>query len=153
MMRLHVAAIVCAFLLPAVAFGQESAPDSAATEAAAVLAELSQQSGLPQSELSELLRNCDASQTSLNLCAQRDQVAAERALRRIMADKEQALPKCKAWIESKVAMWRRSRDSGCETSAARDYGDGSMKPMVQAMCMQAETVKMTNRVKRLKHCR
>lgn len=153
MMRFHFLVVACALSLPALAFGQGAAPKSDTTEAAAVLAELSQQSGVPASELSGLLSNCDANQTSLNFCAQRDQIAAERALRRVVADKELALPMCKDWIESKVTTWKRSRDSGCEKSASKDFGGGSMKPMVQAMCMQAETVKMTNRLKRLKRCK
>ena len=118
-----------------------------------MLTELSQRSGIAESELGGLLANCDASQTSMNFCHWRDQIVAERGLNRAVADKVAQLPKCSGAIESKLTAWRWSRDTGCEKSATKDYGGGSMKPMVQAMCMQAETLKMAKRVTRMRGCK
>jgi uncharacterized protein YecT (DUF1311 family) len=130
--------------------------DSAATpnteEAAAIQAELARQSGLPESELAELLKDCNANQMSMNFCARRDYVAAEMKLDRVVMDKINRQPECRQPLERKLANWRSSRDKGCERMAAKEYGNASMKPMAQAMCMEAETKQMATRLKRVKGC-
>lgn len=42
--------------------------------------EISARSGLPASEVNALLADCDSNQTSMNFCAWRDQIVAEREL-------------------------------------------------------------------------
>lgn len=134
------------------AIGQATRSHENADESAAVLSELSRRSALPESELTQLLANCGANQMSMNICAWRDEMVAERELKKVVAEKISRVPECGASIESKVAAWEHVRDSGCEKSATKDYDDGSIKPMAQAMCMKDETVKMTKRVKRIKKC-
>jgi len=144
---------VCLLAFSAMVAGADlaSAPDT--EDAAAVQAELARQSGLPESELAELLKDCDANQTSMNFCARRDQVAAEMKLDRVVADKAKQQPECRVAVERKLTKWRSSRDTGCARSATAEYGNGSMKPMAQAMCLKVETERMTARVSHMKGCR
>ncbi|WP_052135311.1 lysozyme inhibitor LprI family protein [Collimonas arenae] len=97
-----------------------------------VLVELSHRSNLPEADLKQSLANCDANQTNTNLCAYRDQVAADLTLKHAVAE------------------WEKARDAGCAKSAEREYGGGSLKPTAQAMCVTAETKKMIQRVERAK---
>lgn len=149
----NVAVAVCLLSLSALAIGAESTAIPPPEDPAAVQAELARQSGLPESELAELLKDCEANQTSLTFCARRDQVAAEMWLRRVIADKIKQRPECRTAIEQKLAEWRRVRDKGCETMADKEYGHASMKPMAHAMCLQVETERMTARVEQMKGCK
>jgi uncharacterized protein YecT (DUF1311 family) len=62
------------------------------------------------------------------------------------------LPACKASIEAKVARLERERDSSCEASAAKEFGEGSMKPAAQANCATAETNRVIKQAQKLKSC-
>ncbi len=119
-----------------------------AQEHAAVLGEISQRSGLPDVELSSLLADCTANQQSMYFCAWRDQIVADRAFAQALADKQRKMPQCKSSIEKNVASWIKSRDQSCAKSAMQEWGEGSMRPTAQAICVTAETVRMT---KRLEH--
>ena len=152
MMRALLTIILCCATASTIAADvQRVGPD--VQERAAVLGELSQRSGLPDIELSNLLADCNANQQSMYFCAWRDQIAADRAFGRILADKQQKMPQCKTSIESKVASWTRSRDQSCDKSATKEWGGGSMKPTAQALCVTAETVRMTKRLERMNGCK
>jgi uncharacterized protein YecT (DUF1311 family) len=148
-----IAMAACLLSFSALAACADAAKIPDTEDAAAVQAELAKQSGLPESELSALLRDCEANQTSMTFCARRDQVAAEMELDRVVAGKLKQQPECREALDRRLANWRKSRDKGCEKSAAKEYGNGSMKPMAQAMCLKAETERMTASVKRMKGCR
>ncbi|MFC5474774.1 lysozyme inhibitor LprI family protein [Paraherbaspirillum soli] len=115
-----------------------------------VLTELSRRSNLPEADLRQSLAKCDANQTNTNLCAYRDQVAADLALKHVVAEKVSRLPKRAQVIDDKVAKWEKSRDASCAKSAEREWGNGSMKPAAQAMCVTAETKKMIRWAENLK---
>jgi len=141
-----IALFLCGSVMSATAAGGV-APDAKAQEAAAVLAEFSQRSGLSEEELNGWLADCDSSQQSMYFCAYRDVVAAERAFRRALTEKAQRLPKCKTSLESKAASWIQARDRSCEKSAKQDYGGGSMEPTAKLICMSSSTESMTKRLK------
>lgn len=109
-----------------------------------VLTELSRRSNLPEADLQQSLANCDADQMSTNLCAYRDQVAADLTLKHVIADKQAQRADA---INEKIAKWEKKRDAACAKSAAREFGEGSMKPTAQAICVTAETKKMIRWVK------
>jgi hypothetical protein len=117
-----------------------------------VLLELSQRSGIPESDLRDLLQDCGASQQSTYFCAYRDRVAADLLLRRTTLAKEQQLPTCKTVIESKLARWAKSRDAACAKSASKDWGEGSMKKTAETTCIASETRHMSARIVRIKDC-
>lgn len=135
------------------AIAQSTAPGSSTAEALAVLTELSERSAIPREEIVAVVQDCDANQMSMNFCAWRDQISAERELDRVVADKIARRPECRGALETYLATRRRDFASGCERSADAEYGEGSIKPMMRAMCMQAEIAETTKQVARMKGCR
>jgi len=121
-------------------------------ERTAVLSELSQRSSLPEAELNKLLADCNANQQSMYFCAWRDQIAAVRTFEQALNDKQQKLSQCKTSLETKVASWMKSRDQSCEKSATQEWGEGSMKPTAQAICVTAETMRMTKKLENMAGC-
>ncbi|KVE45480.1 lysozyme inhibitor LprI family protein [Burkholderia sp. BDU5] len=108
--------------------------------------EISARSGLPANEVNALLSNCDSSQTSMNFCAWRDQIVAERELQQVVDRQISEHPERKAALEAKIAKWKKARDASCEKSARKEWGDGSMRPAAQAICATAVTKKMTKKL-------
>ncbi|KVM51341.1 hypothetical protein WJ58_20990 [Burkholderia ubonensis] len=108
--------------------------------------EISARSGLPASEVSALLADCDSNQTSMNFCAWRDQIVAERELQQVVDRQVSEHPERKAALEAKIAKWKKARDASCEKSARKEWGEGSMRPAAQAICVTASTKKMTKRL-------
>lgn len=141
----------CAPALTIAADVQRAGP--VAQERAAVLEDLSQRSGLPKAELSSLLADCNANQQNMHFCAWRDQIAADKAFGRALADKQQKTPQCKTSMDTKVASWVKSRDHSCEKSAMTEWGEGSMRSTAQAICVTAETVRMTKRLEHMNECK
>lgn len=115
-------------------------------ETNAVFVELSRRSGLEKAELKSLLADCSASQQSMYFCAWRDQIEANQKLGLILAERAQKSPKCKPTLKSKVSRWEQMRDQSCNKSAKRQWGEGSMKPTAEAMCIAAETERMIKRL-------
>jgi len=107
----------------------------------AIFAELAHRSTLPRNELESLLADCDANQQSIYFCAWRDQITAERKLDSMLTAKLDKMPRCKKAIDGELARWKKQRDSGCEKSATRDYGEGSLKATAQIACVTAEIEK------------
>ncbi|AOJ66148.1 hypothetical protein WJ32_27510 [Burkholderia ubonensis] len=108
--------------------------------------EISARSGLPASEVSALLADCESNQTSMNFCAWRDQIVAERELQQVVDRQVSEHPERKAALEAKIAKWKKARDASCEKSARKEWGEGSMRPAAQAICATASTKKMTKRL-------
>lgn len=117
-----------------------------------VIKELSKRSGLSVSELKDLLSDCDANQQSMYFCAYRDLVAADLVLKHVIREKEKAFPSCKSTIDADVSSWEKERNRGCEKSASKEYGEGSMKPTAEVMCITFETQKMTQRIQKIQGC-
>ena len=108
--------------------------------------EISARSGLPASEVTALLDNCDSSQTSMNFCAWRDQIVAERELQQVVDKQVSEHPERKASLEARISKWKKARDMSCEKSARKEWGDGSMLPAARAICAAASTKKMTKKL-------
>jgi len=108
--------------------------------------EISARSGLPASEVSALLANCDSNQTSMNFCAWRDQIVAERELQQVIEQRKREHPEQKAPLDARIAKWKKARDASCEKSARTEWGDGSMRPAAQAICVTAATKKMVKKL-------
>lgn len=109
--------------------------------------EIAKRSGLPLDEVSALLSDCDASQTSMNFCAWRDLIVAEQELQRVVAEKHAASPACKYVSEADIARWKKTRDRACQKSAQKEWGSGSMEPTAHAVCATAETTRMTAEIR------
>ncbi|CAG9255727.1 lysozyme inhibitor LprI family protein [Paraburkholderia caribensis] len=114
--------------------------------------EIAGRSGLPASEVAALVANCDASQTSMNFCAWRDQVVAEQNLHLAVSRKEADSPACKARLEEQVSKWTSQRDSACKRQSEREWGKGSMRQTAQTICMSKETERLVGKVDAF-HCR
>lgn len=108
--------------------------------------EISARNGLPASEVTALLDNCDGSQTSMNFCAWRDQIVAERELQQVVDKQVAEHPELKHAFEARITKWKKARDASCEKSSWREWGDGSMLPAARAICATASTKKMTKRL-------
>ncbi|KVC62244.1 hypothetical protein WI72_10675 [Burkholderia ubonensis] len=108
--------------------------------------EISARSGLPASEVGALLADCESNQTSMNFCAWRDQIVAERELQHVVDRQASEHPERKAALDAKIAKWKKARDASCEKSARKEWGEGSMRPAAQAICATASTKKMTKRL-------
>ncbi|NKI70225.1 DUF1311 domain-containing protein [Collimonas pratensis] len=104
-----------------------------------VLTELSRRSNFPEADLQQSLAKCDANQMNTNLRAYSDQVTADLTLKHVIAGKQAQRADA---INEKIAKWEKKRDAACAKSAAREFGEGSMRPTAQAMCVTAETKKM-----------
>jgi uncharacterized protein YecT (DUF1311 family) len=113
---------------------------------------ISQQSGLPASEVQGMLANCDANQMSLNFCAWRDRVVAEQKLQDVVENKAAKSANCKARLEKKIVAWKKRRDASCKKSAEAENGGGSIVPMEIAACQAAETDRMTKVIASIHRC-
>ncbi|RDU96078.1 lysozyme inhibitor LprI family protein [Trinickia dinghuensis] len=113
-----------------------------AARAQTLTAELAEHSGMSPIQVTTLLANCDANQTSMKFCALRDELAAERTLRHLIDERRAASPKCGAVLAQKVAAWRKQRDETCQKSAEQQWGDGSMLSAAVAMCATDRTKQM-----------
>jgi hypothetical protein len=111
---------------------------------------LSARSGLPKNNVSALLADCGANQTSINFCAWRDQIIAEQDLQHSVAKQEAAAPNCKAALDKKLAIWKKNRDLICRKSARNEWGSGSMQATAQAICATVETKRMTHEMQGVK---
>lgn len=111
----------------------------AASAAQTLTDELAQRSGVSPAQVLTLLGNCDANRTSMKFCAWRDELAAERTLRRLIEEKRATSPKCGAVLAQKVAVWQKRRDETCRQSAERQWTDGSMQSAAVALCATDRT--------------
>ncbi|WP_233831105.1 lysozyme inhibitor LprI family protein [Paraburkholderia sp. ZP32-5] len=114
--------------------------------------EIAHRSGLPASEVSAALADCDATQTNMNFCAWRDQIVAEQKLDDVVDATAGSSTACKTALQNKVIAWKKQRDARCLKSASREWGGGSMLPTAVAMCRTAATERMSKAIKHNK-CR
>jgi hypothetical protein len=108
--------------------------------------EIAQQSGLPASEVGAMFGHCDQNQTSINICAWRDRIVAERQLQRAVATKGTMNSGCPQPMNTRIEAWKAERDQNCARKAQKKYGGGTMQSTAQTMCETAATKRMTGRV-------
>lgn len=117
-----------------------------------ILTELSQRSGLPIDNLQDLLADCDADQQSMYFCTYSDQVVADLKLQHTLSLKQQQLPHCQTELLDQVESWENKRDQSCAQSAAKEWGDGSMKPTAELICSVSATNHFNEQLKRIDSC-
>lgn len=127
-------------------------PDITTPTLSEINAELSSRTGLAESTLSELLSNCDANQQSVNICAQRDFVAADLFLITVEKEKLEQFPECAAIIKKRIDRFEKNR-SKCSTSSNKTYGDASMQALAQTQCFTMETKKMSQQLTCFQVCK
>lgn len=143
--------IFCLSISSAVAGGvADASPET--KENPALIKELSLRSGLAEPELNSLLENCDANQQSMYFCAWRNQISAEKMFSEVLGAKQSKIPGCKQYFHAQAKGWALARDKGCEQSATKQWGEGSMKPTAQMICAAAETYRMTKKLERMNDC-
>jgi uncharacterized protein YecT (DUF1311 family) len=130
-----------------------SGSDMKAPDAATIMADLSQRTGIPEDILAASLSNCDANQLNMNLCAQRDFVSADLSLKQLLRDKSDLYPTCMSSLQNRIARFEENRARGCGRSAKKNYNNGSMQPMAQSLCATNETKKMIKKLNDFHGCR
>lgn len=129
---------------------QRSAAENPSTQE--VLSETARRSGLSESELRDLVANCDLNQQTLYFCAFRDFVARDLQLEHARAEKEGQLPLCGAEIGRRLAALARARDEKCQSAADEEAGEGSMNLQARAVCASSMTEHLIQRLEGLSSC-
>lgn len=117
-----------------------------------VLTELSQRSGSPINNLQDLLADCDADQQSMYFCAYRDQVSADLKLQHTLSLKQQQFPRCQAGLSNQIKDWENRRNQTCEQSAAKEWGEGSVKSTDELICSTTETNRFEKQLEKVTAC-
>lgn len=107
--------------------------------------EVSARSGLPLSEIQEILAKCDsASGTTQDMyfCAWRDLVVAERDLQKIVDQSNSQRPERKTALDARIAHWKKIREVNCRKAAHRKYAGGSIEPVAVLHCQVGKTQNM-----------
>lgn len=114
---------------------QAMAQTNLTPDAPEVMAELSKRSQIPESELRDILTDCESTQMAMNLCAFQQAVWAELLLDAAIADGDAMTP-------AAYADWKSGVDARClaETS---DHEGGSIRAMLILNCK--ETVMLAER--------
>jgi uncharacterized protein YecT (DUF1311 family) len=150
-MRNNLLVIFCSLLMVSMScFGDTPQKKQETTDS--VINTLSQRSGLPTVDLQTMLSNCEANQQNMYFCAWRDLIQSDKLFFEKLKLKQQQMPKCKALGESKAVAWQKSRARTCEKQATQDYGNGSMKPTAQLICMNSEAERMVKKLDGMKDC-
>ncbi len=103
-----------------------------------VLAELSARSRIPVVELTQLLSNCEETQSSMNFCAFRDFVEKDMLLDATLSGLSGV---CAHQARNEQSAWESSRDATCNKEADDAAEGGSMRPMVYSTCRTQVTAK------------
>jgi Lysozyme inhibitor LprI len=111
---------------------------------------LSQQSGLSPSDVTALIKDCSANQTSMNMCAWYDKIKVDHELSMILAKKRSACPHCIEYSKASIAKWQAQRDRVCKETAMKQWGDGSMEPAAESMCVTASTEQKIDSIRKSK---
>jgi uncharacterized protein YecT (DUF1311 family) len=113
-----------------------------------VLEELAKRSHTPMKELNKILRDCQATTLSMNLCALRDFIAADLELQRIL----HAQAPCETAVLAKNEQWENARDTYCEREADELRTQGSLRPAIYSHCRQQLTVRRIKVLKEWDRC-
>jgi uncharacterized protein YecT (DUF1311 family) len=84
------------------------------------------------------------------LCG-RDAAVADLKLRKVLLNKKLQLSACKSMIDTKIALWQKLRNRGCEI-ATEDLSGGSIRPLIQVNCITDETGKMIKKLGNINNC-
>ena len=113
--------------------------------------ELVARSGLPLSDIQEMLAKCDSDdQTTVGrmFCGWRDLIVAEYDLQEIVDQRNSLRPEHKAALDARIARWKKARDVACKKIAHSDWGGGSEEPGAAMVCRAMETQDIVKAMKK-----
>jgi uncharacterized protein YecT (DUF1311 family) len=116
-----------------------------------IVAVLSMHSWISETEVRKLLACCGKNKLSRDFCSYHDTIAADLKFKKVILQKKLQLPACKSEIDAKIVLWEKIRDQGCE-NATKKYAGGSIRPMLQTMCIRIETRKMIKKLENINSC-
>jgi uncharacterized protein len=132
------------------ALHQQKLRDKAPPE---ILDELSKRSGIPESELPELLVDCKQHQLAMNICAFRAAVEADLKMERVLAEVTQALPgACGVSLQTKQKTWAEQLNRRCEKLAEEQAVRVSAQPMIASNCIADAIVERTSVLRAVESC-
>jgi len=118
-----------------------------------VTSELQRRSNIPVKELNELLKDCQNTQLSMNICSFRNFIKTDLEVKRIRREKLKSLPgSCRAKFLKQEDDWEQSRDKLCNKEADEEAEGGSMRPMIFTSCQAAVTEKRILKLKAITGC-
>ena len=142
-MRAWVTAILMSMLLSAnTTFASENV-----RAAESITEELARKSGMSVAQIDHLLTDCAGAQISLNVCAWRDQIFAERSLWKTIERLRARHPSRRTMITARIKAWQASSRRDCDRSA-REYQGGSLEPMAKHTCLTANAQDFERRLRR-----
>ena len=107
-----------------------------------VTSELQRRSNTPVQELNELLKDCQNTQLSMNICSFRNVIKTDLEIKKIRNEKLKSLPEsCRAKFLKQEGDWEESRDELCNKEADEEAQGGSMRPMIFTSCQTVPTEK------------
>lgn len=92
------------------------------------LSELSARSRIPETELAQILADCEATQRNMNLCSFHTMITAELRLDALITENNMGT------AEEHAAFKAQTREE-CTDEAEREAGGGSMMPLLITSCM------------------
>ena len=118
-----------------------------------VTLELQRRSNIPVKELNEILKDCQNTQLSMNICSFRNFIKADLETKKIREEKLKSLPEsCRARFLKQENDWEQSRDKLCNKQADEEAEGGSMRPMIFTSCQAAATEKRSLKLKAIIGC-
>ncbi|MGH9637552.1 MAG: lysozyme inhibitor LprI family protein [Candidatus Angelobacter sp.] len=137
MKRYWLAVVVFALALPA--FSQTTS----------VVTELSSRTGMSVKDLNNLLLHCESTQLSMDICAQRDLVAADMEMQRVLQKTSLRLNQTHKRALAKVQVdWLSQAKAKCNMVVNLEVGEGSMGPLIYGKCMTAATQERTRQLRK-----
>jgi uncharacterized protein len=116
-----------------------------------VFEEMYRRSNITPGEMRAFLKDCIASQSSMNACMFVQYVLEDLKLEAQVKDKKDLLKACNTELDNWVRSWRESRDARCTKSSARVEG-GTMHSGLFIGCQTASTQKYISQVKAISKC-
>jgi len=118
-----------------------------------VTSELQRRSNIPIKELNELLKDCQNTQLSMNICSFRNFIKTDLEIKKIRKEKLKSLPEsCRDKFLKQEDDWEQSRDELCNKEADEEAEGGSMRPMIFTSCQAVATEKRILKLKAVTGC-
>lgn len=100
-----------------------------------VLTELQRRSNIPQPQLNEILKDCEKSQLSMNVCSFRNFIEVDLEMTKVLEETLRNLPEsCRQELIDQQDSWAKSRFVDCSREADQEAAGGSMRPMIFTYC-------------------
>ena len=116
------------------------------------LNELHKHTQISYQELKQYMSNCDASQQSMYFCAWKDYIIARNRLHTLIDKKKILLNGCAGELQSKVDDWEKPLYRYCRKLSIQAWGEGSMQPTDQMVCMSSATEAYNKKIDAINDC-